>query len=135
MKNTSSLLLPVVFGLFALLLAGCAGETELYIQGKWARGNVHFWDEWNFDRGTYWHEYDDGHTHIYERGRYSIIESGEDSLLLELHDQEGALPSIEDRVELPITIYPETDTAKIHRQEYTRVLTSSLIELTTQRAP
>jgi hypothetical protein len=132
----------IVAALFLLLLAisvltGCSNEQDQFIQGRWARGDVHTWAEWTFDRGTYtyYFDFDNNRTNTYETGRYSIIESGEDYLLLELYDQRGGIPSIEDRVELRIDIDREEDTLKIQRRQFDRVTDSSLEALSTARAP
>jgi hypothetical protein len=122
-------------GLVLLLLVSCNNPGDEFIQGKWARGNVHFWDEWNFDQGTYWHIYDNTHDHIEETGAYIVKEYGEDYVLLELYDQKGGIQSIEDRVELKITFDPETDTLRLRRIDYTRVDESTLRDLTTKQAP
>jgi hypothetical protein len=126
------LLLMVMF-----VLSGCSNEQDLFIQGKWARGDVHYWMEWNFDRGiyTYYFDYTNNVRNTYESGRYSILESGEDYLLLELYNQQGGQPSIEDRVELRIDIHRDEDTISIRRQLFNRVSESSLKALSTARAP
>lgn len=123
--------------LLITLLTACSNELDQFIQGKWARGDVHVWTEWNFDRGTYsyYSDYDNNLTNIYETGRYSIIESGEDYLVLELFDQRGGVPSIEDRVELRIDIDREEDTIRIQRRLFDRITDSSLEALATARSP
>lgn len=122
-------------GLILLLLVSCANQGDEFIQGKWARGNVHYWDEWNFTQGVYSHIYDDTHDHIEETGSYIVREYGENYVFLELLDRQGGVPSIEDRVELKITFDPEAETLHIRRQDYTRVDSSTLKALTTQQAP
>ena len=121
--------------LFMILLVGCTNLGDQVIQGKWARGDVHFWEEWNFSQGTYIHIYDDTHDHIQETGRYVVLESGDNYVLLELYDQKGGIPSIEDRVEMKITFDPQADTIHLRRGDFTRVSTSTLKELATQQAP
>lgn len=130
--------LVALFLLLAIpLLTACSNEQDQFIQGRWARGDVHVWTEWNFDRGTYsyYSDFDRNLTSTYETGRYSIIESGEDYLLLELYNQHGGIPSIEDRVELRIDIDRDQDTIKIQRRVFNRVTDSSLEALSTARAP
>ncbi len=128
-------LLAILFMIWLPALAGCSNEAEDFIQGKWARGDVHYWDEWNFDRGYYSHSYDDTHSQVFESGRYRIIDHGDDFISLELYDPQAGQRSIEDSNEINITFDKETDTAKIRRGEYTRVIASSLENLSTQQAP
>lgn len=130
------LILSLFFCALAITLTGCSKTpAEEFIQGKWARGNAHFWNEWNFDNGTYWYEYDDTHTNIYERGEYVVLESGEDFIYLELINRQGGIPSIEDKVELRITLDLENDTIHLRQNDFTYVTSSSLLELATQQAP
>jgi hypothetical protein len=122
--------------LATLVLAGCSDEMDQFIQGRWATGDVHTWTEWNFDRGTYtyYFDYDNNRSNAFETGRYSVIESGEDYLVLELFNQQGAEPSIEDRVELRIEINIEEDTISIRRRKLNRIADSSLEALATARS-
>ena len=118
-----------------MMASGCSNPGDEFIQGKWARGDVHFWEEWNFGKGTYIHIYDDTHSHIQESGRYIILENGENYVLLELLDQVGGVPSIEDRVEMKVVFDPSTDSIRLRRGNFTRVTTSTLKELATKQAP
>ena len=117
------------------LLVGCTNPRDQFIQGKWARGDVHFWEEWNFSEGTYLHIYDDTHVHREETGRYVVLENGDNFVLLELFDQQGAIPSIEERTELKITFEQNSETIHLRRGDFTRVITSTLKELSTRQAP
>ncbi len=136
MEKTSVKSISLFLVLLASLLTGCTQSVaEQFIQGKWAQGNVHYWAEWNFDNGTYWYEYDDTHQNIFQTGRYVVIESGEDYILLELVEQQGGVPTIEDKVELRITFDREANTVHIRRSDFTRVSSSTLKDLTTQQAP
>ncbi len=123
------------FGVFVLILVGCSNSSDEFIQGKFARGDVHFWEEWNFSQGTYMHIYDDTHVHRQETGRYAVLDFGENFILLELIDQQGGIPSIEDRVELMITFDLQADTIHLRRGDFTRVSTSTLKELSTRQVP
>jgi hypothetical protein len=125
----------LLWALGIVLIVGCSNPQDQFIQGKWARGNVHYWEEWNFSDGRYRHIYDDTHDHREETGRFLILEVGENHLLLELYDQQGALPSIEDRVTMKITLDHEQDTIHIGRGDFARVTTSTLEELATAQAP
>jgi hypothetical protein len=136
MNKTSVLKFFLFLFLLVIVLTSCTqSPAEQFIQGKWAQGNVHYWAEWNFDNGTYWYEYDDTHLNIYQTGSYIVIESGEDYILLELVDQQGGVPSIEDKAELRINFNREADTVHIRRSDFTRVSSSTLKDLTTQQAP
>jgi hypothetical protein len=116
-------------------LAACSDAVELFIQGKWATGNAHYWTEWNFDRGTYSYQYDDGFTAIYETGRYRLVESDDDFITIELFNQVGGIPSIEERNEVKIKIDRDNNRVRIRNRDYTRVFSSTLEELTTRQAP
>ena len=136
MGKTPVWVLSLFLCAFAGILTGCSqNPAEVFIQGKWARGNVHFWNEWNFNNGTYWYEYDDTHSNIFQRGQYVILESGEDYIFLELINRQGGVASIEDKVELRIIFDLENDSIHLRQNDFTRVTTSSLIELATQQAP
>lgn len=136
-RYTDRFIITLIMLSIGYLLTGCSNEMEQFIQGKWAAGDVHYWVEWNFDRGyfTYYYDYDNNRSNITQTGRYSIIESGEDYLLLELYNQQGGIQSIEERVELHIGIDREEDTLTIRRQQFNRVATSSLGAVSTARAP
>lgn len=136
-RSTQFIVFTLVTLFAGFFLTGCSNENEQFIQGKWATGDVHFWSEWNFDRGyyTFYSDFDNNRSNVYQTGRYAIIESGEDYLLLELYGQQGGIQSIEDRVELRIDIDRDKDSIAVRRQEFVRVLTSSLEALTTARAP
>jgi hypothetical protein len=127
--------LLVILCLLAVGLSACTSEAEQFLQGKWGIGDVHYWAEWNFDSGTYW--YESGYTQepIFERGRYRVIESGTDYIILELFDQEGGIPSIEDKVEIRIEFNYQQDSIHLRRTDYYRVNASSLEALATSRAP
>ena len=116
-------------------LAGCTNPSDQFIQGKWARGDVHFWEEWNFSQGTYLHIYDDTHDHRQEAGSYAVIEYGDNFIKLELFDQKGGIPSIEDKIELMIKFDRQAETLHLNRSDFTRVKSSTLKELSTQKAP
>lgn len=136
-RSTRVIVFTLVMLFVGFFLTGCSNDNEQFIQGKWGRGDVHFWSEWNFDRGlyTFYSDFDQNRSDISQTGRYAIIDSGDDYLLLELYDQQGGIQSIEDRVELRIDIDRENDAIAVRRQEFFRVATSSLEALTTARAP
>ena len=121
--------------LLVMSLTACTSQAEQYIQGKWGVGDVHYWAEWNFDRGTY--RYETGYTRepLVETGHYAVLESGADYIILELFDQEGGIPSIEERVELRIEFNFQEDSIHLRRNDYYRVSDSTLEALATSRAP
>lgn len=136
MKRTAIIIRSICICLFVINLTGCTqSAAEQFIQGKWAQGNVHYWAEWNFVNGSYWYEYDDTHTHRYQRGHYIVEESGEDFILLELVDREGDDYSLEDKVEIRITFDSSGNSLHIRQSDYIRVSSSTLKDLTTQQAP
>jgi hypothetical protein len=136
MDKTPVLRLSFFLLTLSVFVTGCSRDpADMYIQGKWARGNAHFWNEWNFDSGSYWYVYDDTHSNLFQRGQYVVLESGEDFIFLELINQQGGIDSIEEKVELRILFDLENDTIHLRQNDFTRVITSSLIELATQQAP
>jgi len=126
---------PLVLVLLALSLTACASEAEQYIQGMWGIGDVHYWAEWNFNQGFY--SYTTGYTPepYHESGRYAVVESGDDYIVLELYDQEGGIPSIEDKVLLRIGFNRQEDSIHVRRGDFYRVSDPSLGALATSRAP
>lgn len=120
--------------LFSICLTACTSEPEEYIQGKWGIGNAHYWSEWNFDESYYRFEYGYTSDPLVECGRYSVVEYGDDFILLELFDQEGGIPTIEEQVLLRIEINREEDLLHIRRGDFYRVSSSSLHALATSRA-
>ncbi len=134
MKN-----LPIIFLGFwvvvIILLVGCTTANDQFIQGKWVRGDVNLWEEWYFSQGTYLHIYHDTDNHTEELGRYFVLESGDNYTLLELYDHQGGIPSIEDRVEMMIKFDRQANTIHLRDGDFTKVLTSTLNELTTGEDP
>ena len=137
MKSTcaQTWLLVTIICLLAVGLTACTSEAEEYIQGKWGIGNAHYWTEWYFDEGFYWYETADTQDPLFERGRYSVVESGDDYIVLQLFDQEGGIPSIEDKVLLRIEFNRQEDSLHIRRGDFYRVNASSLEALATSQAP
>jgi hypothetical protein len=97
------------------------GDSERFIQGYWYRGNVHFMDQWYFDRGVFSHEAGDfdGNHRTYS-GRYQLVEVNEDSVTLELDDTN--LSYGDERPLFVIKIDRESDTIRIRGENYERVL-------------
>ena len=135
MKTFRILITMFMAILAASLLAGCVDENAQYIQGNWANGNVHFYSEWVFDRGTYIQRStittsDTAH----QSGSYRILDSKDDLLVLELYNKTGG-DVFEDPSELAIVIDREADSLRIGRITYYRVLNHTLEEVQEQTAP
>lgn len=112
----------IVIGILLVsLLAGCMSETEQYIQGYWYRGNVHFMDQWYFDRGTFSHISevfrDDPNT---TSGHYQVIDLQDNRLTLEFYDLDRSFG--DERQQVVITLHPESDTVQIRSQIFERIL-------------
>jgi hypothetical protein len=104
------------------MLAGCRGDpNDQFIQGTWYFRDPHFNDKpgesqqetwWAFDRGTY--EFSSCcFVESEEYGRYEIIQSEGDELVLELFHRDGRFNS--ERTQISITIDREEDGLKIQR--------------------
>ena len=104
------------------LAAGCAGDpNDLFIQGSWYFNDPHLKqvvgesaleEYWSFDRGTY-HVYTCCFIRSNQSGRYDIVESQGDTLVLELFDRDGDITF--ERTSLKLVIDRENDTLTIQR--------------------
>lgn len=130
--------LAVIFLLMLLsaLLAGCVDENAQYIQGNWANGDVHYYSEWVFDRGTYIQRstITTGGNTLLQIGSYRIKDSEADRLVLELYDKTGG-DIFEDPSEVAIVIDRDAGSLRIGRITYYRVLNRTLEEIQEQTAP
>ena len=121
MKSLNRLRLTCFSIIIALLLASCAGDpNENFIQGTWYHDDPHIrqvvgesFQEtlWTFDRGTY-STYGCCFLRAESSGRYEIVESEGDSLIIELFNL--GKPNA-DRVQVKITIDREAGTLDIQR--------------------
>jgi len=122
-----------VLSIYCLMLVGLAACTpdpnEQFIQGVWAFANesgdersgaAHVFFEWQFSNGTFFiqQEIAMGNPLVSE-GRYRILESKENLLILELFNVEGNY-IISDPYELRVEIDRENDTARIQRTLFER---------------
>jgi hypothetical protein len=112
----------IILNLFLLIfLAGCVSETETFIQGYWYRGDVHFMDQWVFDRGNFNHIAGvfDGNE-IRSSGLYHVLDFQDDSITLELDDK--SLSFNDERPQIVIKLDRESDTIRIRSETYERIL-------------
>lgn len=114
-------LLFILSVLLLIFMVACTSENEDFIQGYWYRGNVHFMDEWIFDRGRFSHKSEvfHGDPEI-TTGRYQVIDNQEDSVTLELFDIQ--LSFGDERQQIVIKPDWESDTINIRAQTFERVL-------------
>ena len=125
MRGRSGYLIPMaLLLLLGSVLSACSNPNLDFIQGKWERGNVHYYDTWTFDGGQFSHQ--TGIDMINPRlqsGSYAVYESQGDELILDLYGlQETYIGSSEDRQQVKILINRETGVVKIGGGMYTRVI-------------
>jgi hypothetical protein len=116
-KNGTLLLLLIVL---ASILGACTpDENEIFIQGGWYYNDRHIQEvvgesyvetTWYFDRGTY-ETYTCCFVEFQQFGRYDILESEGDKIVLDLFNIDGKFNS--ERVQIGITIDREKDTIKL----------------------
>lgn len=100
-------------------LTGCSNESENFIQGQWQRGNLHFADEWYFDRGNFEHILSLTASHpVLQTGRYRVLEVQEDGLIIELFDVTASFG--DDRQDIKVAIDWENDSIRILGKDYYR---------------
>ena len=111
------------------LLSACApGENEAFIQGSWFYNDLHIQQQvgesfsetyWTFDGGNY-ETYTCCFVEYQQYGRYTILESEEDRLLLELFNIDGKFNS--ERFQVMVKIDKEADTISLMRAgPFTRI--------------
>jgi hypothetical protein len=103
-----------------VLLAGCASDpNDQFIQGSWYFNDPHLnriagesalETTWTFDRGAY-QVYACCFVRSTHFGRYTILESQADTLVLELFNQDGSIKS--ERTSIKLVIDRENQTLKI----------------------
>jgi hypothetical protein len=127
--RATSILLIFGFILLVALLSACTSdENEAFIQGSWFYNDLHIQQQigesfsetyWTFDGGNY-EVYTCCFVESHQYGRYAILESDEDSLLLELFNIDGKFNS--DRLQVLVKIDREADTISLLRQgPFTRI--------------
>lgn len=101
-------------------LSGCSTESEDFIQGQWYRGDLHFADEWYFDRGNFEHVFSLTLSNpVLQSGRYQVLEVQEDGLIIELFDVVASFG--DDRRDIKVIIDWENDSIRILGKDYYRV--------------
>lgn len=112
---------PILLGLVLLIfLLGCSTETEDFIQGKWYRGDLHFADEWYFDRGRFEHVFSlTASNPVLQNGRYQVLEVRDDGLIIELFDVSASFG--DERRDIKVTIDWENDSIRIMGRDYYRI--------------
>ncbi len=113
------------------LATGCALDpNEQFIQGRWEfvnttgddrSGPLHFYWSWVFDRGTFFEERLLGVSAIneYMQGRYRIVSSEGDRMVIEIYDLHGTL-EYEENAQLWIEIDREADRIRIRQATFER---------------
>jgi hypothetical protein len=108
-------LLMGVLALVAFLVACASDENEAFIQGSWFYNSQHIQEQvgesflevyWTFDGGNY-ETYSCCFTEFHQYGRYAIVESEGDRLMLELFNIDGKFNS--ERVQILVKIDRQAD--------------------------
>ena len=117
-KLSKTMLLGLV--LLLVLLSACTpDENDTFIQGSWYYNDPHILEVvgesyvetyWTFDRGAY-ETYSCCFVKFQQYGRYDILESEGDKLVLELFNIDGKFNS--ERGQIGITINRKDDTIKL----------------------
>jgi len=110
-----------LLGLLVILaLSSCADVNEDYVQGHWYRDDLHFSDEWYFDRGRFEHIATLTQTNpIHQTGRYRVLDSQADSLTSEVFDM--PLSFGDARWAIKIVFDREKDEIRILGKDYYRI--------------
>ncbi len=118
--NRRYLLLGLI--VLAVFLGACTpDQNETFIQGNWYYNDLHIQQQigesfaetfWAFDRGSY-ETYSCCFVKFQQYGRYDIIESEGDKIVLQLFNVDGNFNS--ERVQVAITIDREADTLRLLR--------------------
>ena len=115
------LILLCVIVLTTLLAACSPDQNDIFIQGSWYFNDPHIREQigesyeetiWTFDRGAY-ETYSCCFLKFQQYGRYDVLESEEDRIVLELFNIDGKFNS--ERVQIAITIDRGNDTIRLLR--------------------
>lgn len=128
-KHQSRLIFLLWTLILVSFLAACVSdENEAFIQGSWFYNDLHIQQQigesfsetyWTFDGGNY-EVYTCCFVESHQYGRYAILESDEDSLVLELFNIDGKFNS--DRFQVNVKIDRQSDTIQVLRQgPFTRI--------------
>lgn len=109
-----------LLGFFCILvLSSCTNKNEDYIQGHWYRGDLHFSDEWYFDRGRFEHIATLTQVNpVHQVGRYRVLESNPGSLTIEVFDMPYSFG--DERYDIKIIFDREKDEIRILGKDYYR---------------
>lgn len=116
-----SLLLMVLFVALLFVVACTPDQNDLFIQGSWFYNDMHIQEQvgesfeetiWIFDRGTY-ETYSCCFMEYHQYGRYDIVESQGDEIVLELFNINGRLNT--ERFQIVVTIDRQEDTIRVLR--------------------
>lgn len=129
--RTFSPLLLLTLILLPFLLTACKQDpNEEFIQGIWEfanesgderSGRVHLFYRWQFSAGTFYVEQEIVMSKpSVSEGRYRILDSSEDLIVLELFDVEGTFLQ-SDPYELRIEIDRENNTARFQNTLFNRI--------------
>ena len=108
--------------LVSFLAACVSDENEAFIQGTWFYNDLHIQEQigesfsettWTFDGGNY-EVYTCCFVESHQYGRYAILESDEDSLLLDLFNTNGKFNS--EHFQINVQIDRDADTIRVLRQ-------------------
>jgi len=128
-NKPNSITLLIGLALLVATLTACApGENEAFIQGSWFYNDLHIQQQvgesfsetyWTFEGGNY-ETYTCCFVEYQQYGRYTILESEEDRLLLELFNIDDKFNS--ERFQVMVKIDREADTISLMRAgPFTRI--------------
>jgi hypothetical protein len=106
--------------IFTTVLVGCSDPNNDYLQGVWYRGDVHYFDRWTFDRGSFTHQFEitPMDTNLVQ-GHYSVLDSQGDRITLELFDIQSTFEA--EDTEILVVIDKQRDMIRITGKTYSRV--------------
>jgi hypothetical protein len=119
LPSRAKLFLIWVLVLASFLAACTPDQNETFIQGRWYHNDPHLLSKvgetyaetfWTFDRGTY-ETYTCCFVKYQQSGRYTILESEGDTLILEFFYINGKPNS--ERFQVGVKVDPESDTIRI----------------------
>ena len=135
MKTIRIILISAVIWILFQVLTGCKADPNyLYIQGSWVNLNEHLQDiAAEQELETFWHFQGNRYemsaccfSKVYEKGKFFIVESSQDSITLELQPSSGHINSMpidpQTHRVIKITIDSASDSMRIQSAVFTRYL-------------